>query len=721
MPAQDITRGTRLAESVFRLQVTITLRHQCLIGCIQVNVYSSPHTRYAPPRTESYGHATIARHPWRARGRPQNCVGLGMVQAREHRRHDHCRALPVVDRRSPGLLALPEVTSAVALSPLPSDVDAVSLGTFLPAEYSWRLPARLGKHIVYIGGRDSITARMIRTALARGAKTFVFWDLNRWTRRSVRSLALYKVSSRLLGVAQTFGGMAGAAVVRIAVTAAHKSVRAEAALRGNLGSNEGVGPEDLSDPQTLNPPLLSVSLLQTPTRHRLKRLMGARSRSLRMHDGPLPHRIVLACPTLVAGGAERQIVNTAIGLHQRFGLDITVLVSRLTSPPGNDFFHQKLADAGVDVLEVQSATSSAESWERHQTLHGEHLLRELQALLGRLPAELGPEVVDTYLMLRELRPAVLHAWLDHSSVCAGLAALMAGVPRVILSGRNVSPVHFSYILRPYMRPAYRAMATRPEATFINNSHGGANDYARWLGIKPHRFEILYNGVDLDHAQATTQARINSLRRRHQIPEKALLIGGMFRLSPEKRPLLWIDTMTEVVKARPDAFGLVFGAGPMQHEIEARLQHHGVARRIMLAPPIKDSATALAAFDIALLTSRWEGTPNVAIEAQAAGTPVVLSGGGGAAEAIAHGETGLFVDHADTKEIVNAVLTLADDPALRQRLGANGPAFAEARFGLQRMLSETLELYGLSRVGAQPDETDRIGRQAFDIIGETSTP
>ena len=200
-------------------------------------------------------------------------------------------------------------------------------------------------------------------------------------------------------------------------------------------------------------------------------------------------------------------------------------------------------------------------------------------------------------MLRELRPAVLHAWLDHSSVCAGLAALLAGVPRVILSGRNVSPMHFSYILQPRMRPAYRAMARRPETRLINNSRGGANDYARWLGIKPESVRDPLQRRRLRTCPSHhAKTRVNELRRRYHIPDEALLIGGMFRLSPEKRPLLWIDTVTEVVKARPDAFGLVFGTGPMQQELDARLRHHGVECRIILAPPTKDSATALAAFD-----------------------------------------------------------------------------------------------------------------------------
>jgi glycosyltransferase involved in cell wall biosynthesis len=402
----------------------------------------------------------------------------------------------------------------------------------------------------------------------------------------------------------------------------------------------------------------------------------------------------MACPTLVAGGAERQIVNTAVGLRRRIDADITILVSRLSSPPGNDFFHQDLIAEGIDVREIQSPTSSVESWHQHHTADVEDWLHQLHRALKGLPPELSQELADTYLMLRALRAAVLHAWLDHSSVCAGLAALLAGVPRVILSGRNVSPLHFSYILRPYMRSAYRAMAKRPETIFVNNSRGGANDYARWLGLDSQRFQVLYNGIDLDHAEDTRPKRIAALRQRHGIPEQALLIGGMFRLSPEKRPLLWVDTVTAVAKARADVFGLVFGAGPLLGELKDHVERAGLEDRIIVAPPTKESATALAAFDILLLTSRWEGTPNVVIEAQAGGTPVVVCGGGGAAEALDHGSTGLFVETSDASALSEAVIRLADDAALRQRFGERGPTFVETRFGLERMLSETLQLYGL---------------------------
>ena len=592
------------------------------------------------------------------------------------------------------LLAQPSVVSAVVLRGDQSRTASDSIGEFLPADYSWRLPSRLGRHIVYIGGRDSITARMIQAALVRGTKSVVCWDLDCWAQRGIPSLAGHKIWSKVGALTQALATRAGTAAKRGGAAALRTSIVAAARLRGQRLPKVGPGQADESQCADAFSLLPGATLLEAPTHRQVNRLLGARSRSLKIREPCMTGRIVMACPTLVAGGAERQIVNTAIGLRNRIDADVSILVSRLFSPPGNDFFHDELVESGVDVREVQSPTSTAESWARHQASPSEQTLLKLRELLKRLPAELSQEVANLYLMLRELRPAVVHAWLDHSSVCAGLAGLLAGVPRVLLSGRNVSPVHFAYILQPYMRPAYRAMAMRPEAVFVNNSQGGAADYADWLGLDIRRFNIIYNGLNLVRSKVPTPTQTTDLRRRHGIPDHAFLVGGMFRLSPEKRPLLWAETLSRIVTTRPHVYGLLFGAGAMKGELETYLKQSGVADRIFLSPPTKDSATALAAFDVLLLTSRWEGTPNVAIEAQAAGTPVVVSGGGGAAEALDHGRTGIFVPHSDADALAPAVISLIEDAALRQRLAAAGPTFVTTRFGLDRMLSETLRLYGI---------------------------
>jgi glycosyltransferase involved in cell wall biosynthesis len=451
-----------------------------------------------------------------------------------------------------------------------------------------------------------------------------------------------------------------------------------------------------------------------------RRLFGPRSMALRLQEPFVENRIVIACPTLVAGGAERQIVNTALGLRRRGVHDLTVLVTNLHSRPGHDFFYETLVSAGIDVRELEGPTNNPRAWAYYSSGEVGSVMPRLQERLRGLPPDLAQEVADVYFTIRSLRPAVVHAWLDYSSVSAGLAALLAGVPRVLLSGRNVSPVHFPHFHQSYMRPAYQAMAQRPQVVLINNSRGGAADYSRWLGVPLDRFKIIYNGLDPETAIRASDRAITDFRNRHRIPLGSLIVGGMFRLSDEKRPILWVETLARIVEARKDVYGLLFGSGPLHAAVNAEIERARLTERIHVSPPTAAHALALSAFDVLLLTSRWEGTPNVVIEAQSVATPVVSCGGGGAAEALSHGETGLYVESAEPEKLATAVLTILSDHAYRLRLGAAGPRFAQTRFGFQRMIAETLDLYALDNDGAERRQIDARVRESGGLdVGDLS--
>lgn len=94
----------------------------------------------------------------------------------------------------------------------------------------------------------------------------------------------------------------------------------------------------------------------------------------------------------------------------------------------------------------------------------------------------------------------------------------------------------------------------------------------------------------------------------------------------------------------------------------------------------------------MLTSRQEGTPNVLLEAQWLGCPPVSTRAGGVVDVIAPGQTGLFADVGDVDALTSAVVTLLTDHDLRARLSQAGPAFIRERFGLDRMVEETLQVY-----------------------------
>src|SRR5262249_5459172 len=119
---------------------------------------------------------------------------------------------------------------------------------------------------------------------------------------------------------------------------------------------------------------------------------------------------------------------------------------------------------------------------------------------------------------------------------------------------------------------------------------------------------------------------------------------------------------------------------------------------------KDVDDMLSIMDVFLLTSQVEGLPNVLIEAQWLGLPVVTTNAGGAGEAIDPGRTGWLVDSAEPDVIASPIRELLLDPGRRREIRRTGPAFIAERFGVSRMIDETLEAYGFG-----PDSTQSNSR------------
>jgi glycosyltransferase involved in cell wall biosynthesis len=108
--------------------------------------------------------------------------------------------------------------------------------------------------------------------------------------------------------------------------------------------------------------------------------------------------------------------------------------------------------------------------------------------------------------------------------------------------------------------------------------------------------------------------------------------------------------------------------------------------------VDDLGERYASFDAFLLTSANEGAPVVAIEAQAAGVPVVATDAGGTRTVVADGETGLVAPVGDVEGLAERLRLLRDDPALRARLGDEGRVRMRARFSVERMVDDVERVY-----------------------------
>ena len=387
--------------------------------------------------------------------------------------------------------------------------------------------------------------------------------------------------------------------------------------------------------------------------------------------------IAMMIGSLSAGGAERQAMLTAGGVMAR-GLGPVSLACAYLDTPEQRFLLPRVEESGVSVAVIGSNPMDA-------------IDRPIEELIRALPRPLSP--VRGYAATLAVRqPRIAHFWLDDVNIKGGIAAVLTGVPRIVLSQRNIPPHHFRFH-EPYMREAYRWLAGQPGVVMVNNSLAGANEYERWLGLPRGTIRIVRNGFDLteEMLRAYREGR-GRYRAEHGIPQDAPLVGGVLRFSEEKRPLLWLEAAAAVRRRVPETHFLLIGDGVLRAEVVERAQRWDLKDAIHLPGIEKDCLRAMADMDLLLLTSRAEGLPNVLVEAQAVGTPVVTSPVGGAPETIRQGLTGWILTQDDPDLIAQKVVELLHDHEWRKGAAEEGPEFVRTTFGLDRVIEETIALY-----------------------------
>lgn len=391
-------------------------------------------------------------------------------------------------------------------------------------------------------------------------------------------------------------------------------------------------------------------------------------------------RVLFAIGTLGSGGAERQLINTAEGLARRGVDDIHILVNHLHDDQAHAFYLSKAKAVSAGVYESAPVDLSQLPW-----VAGDPALRRAvgDGILARI---LGDAKI-----IHEVAPEVVHASLDWTNVTVGIAAVLAGVPHVFLSGRNLSPLYFPFF-QWFMYPCYRALTQCSGVQLLNNSEAGRQDYAAWLRIDSRRIKVIRNGLQTKDFPAVGPVDRSAARAKLGLSLSAKVIVGAFRLSAEKRPLLWVDTAAKIRAVHREAIFLICGVGPELEAMKRRVRQRRLDDAVQFLGARGDIGVILAAADLVLQTSLQEGTPNVLIEAQASGVPVVTTPAYGAAEAVEDGVTGFVVAASTAEPLARAALRVLANPGFAATVRTAGPRFIESRFGYERMIDDTLELY-----------------------------
>ncbi len=395
--------------------------------------------------------------------------------------------------------------------------------------------------------------------------------------------------------------------------------------------------------------------------------------------------------SLAAGGAERQVAATVEGLMRRKDLGFTpVLVGQDLNPlTGRDFFLPVVEAAGAEVHQLSQVRASGAV---RDLVAQDARNRDNIALLSALPVDVSAVALPLYRLICAYRPQVVHLWQDSVAIAGGIAAMVAGAPRIVIGARSTRPIERQRA-RAWLHAGYHALMNYPGTVVLNNSKNGARDYGDWLGIDPEVIHPVYNGYDFAAMRARCDAAVTAeVRARVNAGPDDIVIGAVMRCSFEKRPELWTRTLIELCRRDPRVRGVLAGEGPMKDELEAEVEAAGLSDRIWFAGRQSPIEPWMQAYDLLFLTSLTEGLPNVLIEAQSLGTPVATMRVGGAPETVIEDQTAVVIDEGSIEEIADRLMPIINDADMRRRYGEAGVAFTEGTFSMDAMLETLTGLY-----------------------------
>jgi len=306
--------------------------------------------------------------------------------------------------------------------------------------------------------------------------------------------------------------------------------------------------------------------------------------------------------------------------------------------------------------------------------------KPLQHLFGRVFRNMTM-VFELRRRLRQLEPGCSYSWLFEANVIAAPAARLARLSRTCCSIRNLSDWKTWPQTRAWWYHRADWLSARLVATIVANSQTVASDYARWARIDANTIRVIANGVDVDRLFAAPTAPV---RDELGIPPDGAVVLTVGRLAPEKNQAMLVRSFHQLLTRLPSAHLVVVGHGEKEHELRDLVSALGCQEQVHMVGKAHDTASYYRAADVFGLTSRIEGMPNVVLEAQAFGLPVVTTRCGGAVEIVVHNRTGVVVDTHDENAFTQALLRLLTDRELRTAMGGAGAARVRAEFSVEAM-------------------------------------
>jgi glycosyltransferase involved in cell wall biosynthesis len=259
---------------------------------------------------------------------------------------------------------------------------------------------------------------------------------------------------------------------------------------------------------------------------------------------------------------------------------------------------------------------------------------------------------------------ILHFHLFGANLCAKPLAIMAGHPAIIVHDQCNDA---SREKNPLLLGA-DAFWNRRSDRVIAVSESTRSYLLEREDLPDDLVTVIPNGIDAEVFKPASAGAREAARAALGIPRDGLVIGGVGRLVAQKNFALFLEVAARVLAGHPSVFFVIAGTGPEEEELKARAVALGIEEQVRFLGHVSDRLALYHAFDALLMTSDFEGTPMVLLEAMSCGLPVVASAVDGIAEVCSDGKDSILVAPGDEPRFASSVECILRNPEFGRALG-----------------------------------------------------
>jgi len=350
-------------------------------------------------------------------------------------------------------------------------------------------------------------------------------------------------------------------------------------------------------------------------------------------------RILYISAGLGLGGSERQLCLTINHLDKQ---DFDIAVLNLN--PELNYFQDYLTALSIPVIEMPPDYKSLprRTWFIFQTL-------------------------------RNFQPDIVHSWNFYANAYAGITGKLARVPAQIGSQRNA----FMSEHIQKLSGLHRYLSLYSVSSIVVNSRRAKTEMEQ-SGYPGSQIIYIPNIIDLNFKADLSSS--NGLEN-FKVKPNTHLIGTVGNLRRQKNHLMFIEAMASVINKFPKVRGLIIGQlvpsePKIPEQITTAISQRQLDGKVIWAGYQEGVPQILKSLTIFCLTSDYEGSPNVIVEAMATGLPIVATSVGDLPDIIKNSQQGFLVEPGDATGIARAINKLLDDPELRRKMGQAARAWVK---------------------------------------------